>query len=60
MALRKRHNKARHKKRQANTPPRKRNTAHAVHIERAGAGAGFHSKRGYSRREKHRKDLPRD
>ncbi len=26
-----------------------------AHIKRAGAGAGFHSKRGYSRKVKHKK-----
>tara|TARA_Y100000004_G_scaffold189837_1_gene246046 strand:+ start:607 stop:765 length:159 start_codon:yes stop_codon:yes gene_type:complete len=31
-----------------------------AHIQRAGAGAGFHSKRGYCRKVKHKKQFQED
>ena len=57
---RRRHNTARRKKKQSLKKSRPRSTVHAVHIERQGAGAGFHSPRKYVRRKKHKKVLPED
>ena len=40
--------------------PKQRNMVVLGLIERAGAGAGPHSKRGYSRKTKHKKDWRSD
>ena len=52
---RNRHNKRRRKKKQSLKKPKQRSHVHAAHLERKGAGAGFHSKRGYERTKKHKK-----
>lgn len=50
---------ARTKRNKKNTPkvPKSRNMVVVGLIERAGAGAGFHSKREYSRKVKHKNKL---
>ena len=40
--------------------PKARNMVVVGLIERAGAGAGFHSKRGYSRKVKHKNKLTQE
>lgn len=39
--------------------PKQRNYVVLGLIERKGAGAGYHSKRGYTRKVKHKKDFTR-
>ena len=51
---------AKRKKKNKMKKPKQRNLVVVGLIERAGAGAGPHSKRGYSRKVKHKKPVSQD